>query len=401
MVGKLIAAITIDLSNAASISYTDSSGAQVHVFSEVGEAVWFYGATLTAWLKFTDGDVVGPASATDNALPRFDGETGKLIQNSGVLINDDDEVSGVATLTMDEQSVVEAPGAGKGMFWVADDSPTTPSFVDDSDTSHTLAYAADIPEVPIEAEVGIKFAPGSTIDDLDLRISHWSDRAVIHLYDPGDVTDVIAGVVTSTITLTTTTGTGANTLDTGSLAVGGYYIYAISDDDASTIALIMSTTDDPASVTLPGGYTRVSRALFFIRVENASTGDIVLFESFGWNSEGCRYSPRQQVLSGGTATGTNVISLTGYAPTFAGLALIHGSALNLSSTQRTIAFKENTTNTIWSAGLSTVAGNEGGERESFTVGLLNGLSGSLAYGWSASGSNGASAYVEGWVRGDP
>lgn len=34
------------------------------------------------------GDVVGPASATDNAIARFDSTTGKLIQDSGVTIDD-------------------------------------------------------------------------------------------------------------------------------------------------------------------------------------------------------------------------------------------------------------------------------------------------------------------------
>lgn len=34
------------------------------------------------------GDVVGPASATDNAVARFDGTTGKLVQNSAVTIAD-------------------------------------------------------------------------------------------------------------------------------------------------------------------------------------------------------------------------------------------------------------------------------------------------------------------------
>lgn len=34
------------------------------------------------------GDVVGPASSTDNAIVRFDGTTGKLIQNSTVTISD-------------------------------------------------------------------------------------------------------------------------------------------------------------------------------------------------------------------------------------------------------------------------------------------------------------------------
>lgn len=36
-----------------------------------------------------NGDVVGPASAVDNGVPRFDGTTGKLIQGGSVLIIDD------------------------------------------------------------------------------------------------------------------------------------------------------------------------------------------------------------------------------------------------------------------------------------------------------------------------
>ena len=44
------------------------------------------------------GDVVGPASATDNALARFDSTTGKLIQNSAVTVSDGGNFSGVGTL---------------------------------------------------------------------------------------------------------------------------------------------------------------------------------------------------------------------------------------------------------------------------------------------------------------
>lgn len=39
------------------------------------------------------GDVSGPASSTDNAVARFDSTTGKIIQNSGVVINDSGEVT--------------------------------------------------------------------------------------------------------------------------------------------------------------------------------------------------------------------------------------------------------------------------------------------------------------------
>jgi hypothetical protein len=47
----------------------------------------------------TGGDVVGPSSATDNAIVRFDGTTGKLVQNSVVTIADSTgDISGVGTL---------------------------------------------------------------------------------------------------------------------------------------------------------------------------------------------------------------------------------------------------------------------------------------------------------------
>ena len=42
------------------------------------------------------GKVAGPASATDNAIPRFDGTTGKLVQNSSVMIDDSGNV-GIGT----------------------------------------------------------------------------------------------------------------------------------------------------------------------------------------------------------------------------------------------------------------------------------------------------------------
>ena len=47
------------------------------------------------------GDVVGPASATDNAIARYDLTTGKLLQNSGVTISDNGEILCAAGGTAD------------------------------------------------------------------------------------------------------------------------------------------------------------------------------------------------------------------------------------------------------------------------------------------------------------
>ncbi len=46
-----------------------------------------------------NGDVVGPASATDNALVRFDNISGKLVQNSVGILDDSGNLSGIAALT--------------------------------------------------------------------------------------------------------------------------------------------------------------------------------------------------------------------------------------------------------------------------------------------------------------
>jgi hypothetical protein len=47
----------------------------------------------------TDGGVDGPSSTTNNALPRWSGTTGTELKNSGIICDDDDNVSGISQLT--------------------------------------------------------------------------------------------------------------------------------------------------------------------------------------------------------------------------------------------------------------------------------------------------------------
>ena len=64
----------------------------------LGSGLTMTGTTLSA-SGGGSGDVVGPASATDNAIVRFDGTTGKLVQNSGVIVSDSNNVTGISDLT--------------------------------------------------------------------------------------------------------------------------------------------------------------------------------------------------------------------------------------------------------------------------------------------------------------
>jgi hypothetical protein len=47
-----------------------------------------------------DAKVTGAASGTDNALTRFNGTNGKIIQDSGVILNDADSLSGIVNITL-------------------------------------------------------------------------------------------------------------------------------------------------------------------------------------------------------------------------------------------------------------------------------------------------------------
>jgi hypothetical protein len=52
------------------------------------------------------GDVTGPGSATDNAIARYNGTTGKTLQNSGVTIDDSNNASGIANLTTTGRAII-------------------------------------------------------------------------------------------------------------------------------------------------------------------------------------------------------------------------------------------------------------------------------------------------------
>lgn len=75
--------------NADRILFWDDSAGSVDWLT-AGSGLSISGTTITATAT---GDVVGPASATDNAITRFDGTTGKLLQNSVPTIDDTGNLS--------------------------------------------------------------------------------------------------------------------------------------------------------------------------------------------------------------------------------------------------------------------------------------------------------------------
>ena len=65
----------------------------------------------------TMGDMTGPNSSTDHALVRYDGTSGKLVQDSGVSIDDSNNVSGMGYLELDDILEPSNPGSSKGRLY--------------------------------------------------------------------------------------------------------------------------------------------------------------------------------------------------------------------------------------------------------------------------------------------
>ena len=74
------------------------------------------------------GDVVGPSSATDNALVRFDGTTGKLIQNGLITSDDAGNVANINSLGFDTTPTT-VPTTEGSLYWDSSDGIQTLNLV--------------------------------------------------------------------------------------------------------------------------------------------------------------------------------------------------------------------------------------------------------------------------------
>ena len=116
-VNGLTGAVVLTTTNVAegtNLYYTDAR-ARASVSAGTGISYNSTTGVITNSSPSLGGDVVGPASATDNAIARFDSTTGKLLQNSVVTVGDTGAVSGVTTLSASTSvttPIVQATNSG-------------------------------------------------------------------------------------------------------------------------------------------------------------------------------------------------------------------------------------------------------------------------------------------------
>lgn len=189
------------------------------------------------------GDVDGPASATDNAVARFDDVTGKLLQDSAVTIAD---TSGTITtpgdLVLQERADhASTPAAGSGYLWVRNDTPSSLIFTDDAGTDTELGAAG-----------------GGDVSDGDtLSTGLTFPNAGLHLLDTNASHDLIIAPgsdLAADRTLTVTTGDANRTLtmsgdatisgtNSGDVSLSGTPDYITISGQTITRGLVDLTTD--------------------------------------------------------------------------------------------------------------------------------------------------------------
>ncbi len=83
------------------IATTDGFGVLSEIGAPSSNHYLKWNGSSYAWdVPAGSGDVLGISSSTDNTIPRFDGITGKQLQSSSVVVDDSDNVSGIANLTI-------------------------------------------------------------------------------------------------------------------------------------------------------------------------------------------------------------------------------------------------------------------------------------------------------------
>jgi len=143
-------------------------------------------AALKADIQAFFFDIItsGPSSSTDNAVARYDGTTGKLLQDSTVIIDDAGNMTIPGKLTvigiidptglvLDEQATVPfTPVTGKSVLWAKSDSPNNPLFTDDTARDFKLSKVPDAKplqdgEFARHSDVDGGFISSSIIEETD------------------------------------------------------------------------------------------------------------------------------------------------------------------------------------------------------------------------------------------
>jgi len=216
-----------------------------------GQTLVAIDAVSASWQDNPSGSVDGPASATDNAITRFDGTTGELIQNSTVTLSDTGSITGIII-----------PSAGNTVS--AGRLSTTGADVIVSSAAPPSSGQTLIATSPTGANWQTAFqGPTSATDNALARFNGTTgsliQNSVVAIDDTGNMTGVTIANATNSVSANLLSTTGAD-VNIGSAAPPGtgFMLRTTSPTTAVWTDQGLGTGD----VTGPGSSTDSAFALF-------------------------------------------------------------------------------------------------------------------------------------------
>jgi hypothetical protein len=214
-----------------------------------GQAL-IYNSTTGKWENSTvsgSGDVVGPGSATDNAIARYDGTTGKLIQNSGATIDDSGNITAnnLSGTNTGDQSLFRTIAVSGQSDVVADSTTDTLTLVAGSNITITTNAGTDT--ITIASTGG-----GSGIV-----------RSISSISSP-----TTAGATAATDYVYFVSGTTTLTLPT---AVGNTNRYTVKNTGSNVV-----TIDTTSSQTIDGALTYTLNVPYAVDIVSDGSGWFII-----------------------------------------------------------------------------------------------------------------------------
>jgi len=221
--------------------------------------------------------MVGPSSSTDNAITRYDGTTGKVVQNSGVTIDDSNNMTGVVALTA--TGVVTVPaGTNSAPAITTTGDTNTGIYFPAADTIAFTEGGTESVRIDSSGNVGI----GTTLPGAKLQV-------VGIVASTGSGTSIFAAGEVGTYTLTGITSPnygiayGVLTGQTNpALTVSGFDAIAFGTNQAERMRL--NSSGNLGIGTASPGYSATNRKVLALNGgSGAGEGAILAFMQGGTN----------------------------------------------------------------------------------------------------------------------
>ena len=219
------------------------------------------GSTASWGTPAGSGDVVGPSSATDNAIARFNTTTGKLIQNSAVTISDTGDMAGVSSLGVanyiDFDTTPTVTNAVGRLYWDEAQNSLAVGLTANvsSDVGQTLYARVTNAEAVTITKGQVVYAFGATGNRMSVKLA----------YNTGDATSAkTIGIAAENITA----GATGMIICQGSLS--GLNLSAYSDGDS----IYLGSTAGSITATKPYAPNHL---VYVGTVERANAGNGILY----------------------------------------------------------------------------------------------------------------------------